>query len=68
MVVEKPTLSDKPLDILNGILEVLYYVNPIRKIDENSLKSVQGLDVLLRAVNAYFIYHFIKASRKFGKM
>jgi hypothetical protein len=66
--IDQPTLSYKPLDIWNGILEVLYYVNPVRKIDENLSKAAQGLDVLFRVFNAYFIYHFIKASRKFGKV
>lgn len=67
-IVEQPTLSYYPKDIGNGILEVLYYVNPVRRIDADLTKSAQGLDVLFRVLNAYFIYHFIKASRKFGKV
>ncbi|MCJ8288450.1 MAG: hypothetical protein HRT58_00345 [Crocinitomicaceae bacterium] len=67
-MVDRPKLSYYPSDWLNGFLEALYYVNPVRKIDAEAARVTQGLDVLFRIFNAYFIYHFIKASRKFGKV
>lgn len=67
-VIDQPELSLCPRNIGTGILEALSYLNPVRKIDLNMSKSNQGLDVLFRIINTYFIYHFIKASRKFGKV
>lgn len=66
--LDAPEFSWYPGNWWNGFLEMLSYLNPFRKIDESLSKSQIGFDVLFRVVSAYFIYHFIKATRKFGKV
>lgn len=65
---ESPVLSWNINDWCNGFFEMLSYLNPFKlKIDGVS-KVVIGMDFLFKAVAGYFIYHFIKASRRFGRI
>ena len=66
--LDSPSLSCYPTDWWNGFLEMLSYLNPFRKIPEGTAKIQIGLDVLFKVVSAYFVYHFIRATRKFGKV
>lgn len=65
---EAPTLSWNINDWCNGFFEMLSYLNPFKlKIDGVSKVAI-GMDFLFKAVAGYFIYHFIKASRRFGRI
>ncbi len=42
-------------------------LNPVHKTPDYIKNFNIGLELLLRVLDSFFIYHFIKASRKFGK-
>lgn len=66
-LIKKPTIECDWDAFGSGVLEVLYYANPARKLPTVA-SATAGIDVLFRIINAYFIYHLIRATRKFAKI
>ena len=64
---QKPNLSCNISDWWNGFLMIINYMNPLRTFWSEITLVESGKAFLLSVLNAYLIYHFIKASRKFGK-
>lgn len=52
----------------SGLAEYLTWLVPIYKTPEHWTDGSKAIGVLMRVYNGYFIYHFIKATRKFGKI
>lgn len=65
---QKPALSCHITDWWNGFLNIINYVNPLPTLLPGASGIASGKAFLLTILNAYLIYHFIKASRKFGKV
>lgn len=52
----------------NGFLEMITFINPLKSMGAQLTAKENGKLFLLTILNAYLIYHFIKATRKFGKV
>ncbi len=46
----------------------LHLLNPVHKLPENASGGMLIIDFLMRFFSAFFIYHIIRASRKFAKL
>lgn len=55
-------------DFQNGLAEYLNWLIPFYKQPENWKSKSIIVGALMRVYNGFFIYHFIKATRKFGKV
>lgn len=56
------------LDFVKGIAEYFTWLNPIFKTPEYWTSKSVIISFFMRIYNGFFIYHFIKATRKFGKV
>lgn len=52
----------------NGVVEYLRGLNPISKVPDYWHFAAKIIAYLMKVLNGFFIYHFIKATRKFGKI
>jgi hypothetical protein len=52
-----------------GFLNILFYMNPAREFLDTSKvgTTVAGFDILIRVINAFLLFHFVRATRKYGK-
>jgi uncharacterized protein YjbI with pentapeptide repeats len=52
----------------NGFVEFLTGLNPISKVPDYWHNGAKIIVFFLKVFNGFFIYHFIKATRKFGRI
>ena len=55
-------------DFKNGGGQYFELLNPVHKTPDYIKGFYVGLELLMRVLNGFFIYHFIRATRKFGKL
>ncbi|MEX2484170.1 MAG: hypothetical protein WED10_06415 [Brumimicrobium sp.] len=51
-----------------GIWDYVYRLNPIHRPLDDWSKTINGIDAVSRFINGFFIYHFIKAIRRYSKV
>jgi hypothetical protein len=62
-------VSDGSFDAFKEQLgHYLYFLNPVHKTPTDFSGSMLTLDFLMRLSSGFFIYHIIRASRKFAKV
>ena len=55
-------------DFKNGGGQYFELLNPVHKTPDYITGFYVGLELLMRILNGFFIYHFIRATRKFSKL